>query len=141
MLARSGVTGLEVFLDDQRLGEAHYGLARQDVGAAFPDWENALRSGYAFHCPPRSLRDGTHTVRLVVRAKSGQEMIRSFTIEVRKSEDEDSLTAIRRRMSRAEANVLAAVLDELDYHPQFRLVLRQAGRARAGAIARHHRIR
>ena len=126
VLARSGVTGLEVFLDEQRLGEAHYGLARQDVGTAFPDWENALRSGFAFHCPPRSLRDGTHTVRLVVRAKSGQEMIRSFTIEVRKSEDEDSLTAIRRRMSRAEANVLAAVLDELDYHPQFRLILRQA---------------
>ena len=30
-------------------------------------------------------------------------------------------------MSKAEANVLAAVLDELDYHPAFRLVLRQTG--------------
>ncbi|MGA3399264.1 MAG: glycosyltransferase family 9 protein [Acetobacteraceae bacterium] len=125
VLARSGISGLEVFLDDQRLGEAHYGLARQDVGTAFPDWENALRSGYAFHCPPRSLRDGTHMVRLVVRAKSGQELVRSFTIEVKK-EDDDSLANIRRRISRAEANVLASVLEDLDYHPEFRLVLRQA---------------
>lgn len=127
VLARSGVTALDVFLDDQRLGEAHYGLARQDVGAAFPDWENALRSGYAFHCPPRSLRDGTHTMRLVIRAKNGQEMLRSFTIEVKKTEEEDSLASIRRRMGRAEANVLAAVLDDLDYHPGFRLILRQIG--------------
>ena len=37
-LARSGITGIEVLLDDQRLGDAHYGLARQDVGVAFPDW-------------------------------------------------------------------------------------------------------
>ena len=37
-LARSGITGIEVLLDDQRLGDAHYGLARQDVGTAFPDW-------------------------------------------------------------------------------------------------------
>jgi ADP-heptose:LPS heptosyltransferase/GT2 family glycosyltransferase len=127
VLARSGVIGLEVFLDDQRLGEAHYGLARQDVGAAFPDWENALRSGYAFHCPPRSLRDGAHTVRLVVRARNGLEMVRSFTIEVKKTEDDDSLASIRRRMSKAEANVLAAVLDDLDHHPGFRLILRQSG--------------
>jgi ADP-heptose:LPS heptosyltransferase/GT2 family glycosyltransferase len=127
-LARSGVTGVEVFLDDQRLGDAHYGLARQDVGAAFPDWENALRSGYAFHCPPRSLRDGSHTVRLVARAKSGQELERSFTINVKK-DDTEGLANIRRRISRAEANVLAAVLDDLDYRPEFRLVLRQTGTA------------
>jgi ADP-heptose:LPS heptosyltransferase/GT2 family glycosyltransferase len=127
VLARSGVIGLEVFLDDQRLGEAHYGLARQDVGTAFPDWQNALRSGYAFHCPPRSLRDGTHTVRLVIRANNGQEMIRSFTIEVKKTEDDDSLASIRRRMSSTETNFLEGVLDELEYRPGFRLILRQAG--------------
>ncbi len=127
VLARSGVSALEVLLDGQRLGEAHYGLARQDVGAAFPDWENSLRSGYAFHCPPRSLRDGTHSVRLVVRAKNGQELIRSFTIDVKKADDGDGLASIRRRISKAETDVLAAVLDDLDYHPAYRLVLRQAG--------------
>ena len=42
------ITAVDVMLDDQRLGEAHYGLARQDVGTAFPDWVDSLRSGYAF---------------------------------------------------------------------------------------------
>jgi ADP-heptose:LPS heptosyltransferase/GT2 family glycosyltransferase len=128
VLARSGITGVEVFLDDQRLGDAHYGLARQDVGTAFPDWENSLRCGYAFHCPPRSLRDGTHTVRLVARARSGQEFVRSFAMTVRKFDDEDNLVAARRRMTKTEANLLASVLDDLDFHPAFRLVLRQTGR-------------
>ncbi|HVC62507.1 MAG TPA: glycosyltransferase family 9 protein [Acetobacteraceae bacterium] len=134
VLAHSGIAALEVFLDDQRLGEAHYGLARQDVGAAFPDWENALRSGYAFHCPPRSLRDGTHTVRLAIRSNNGQEMIRSFTIEVKKTEDDDSIASIRRRMGKAEANILAEVLRDLEYHPGFRLILRQTGAPAPGPL-------
>ncbi len=126
-LARSGVTRVEVLVDDQRLGDAHYGLVRQDVGTAFPNWENALRSGFAFHCPPRSLRDGRHTVRLVAHSLSGQEIARSFAIDVNKTEGDDSITSIRRRMSKVEADVVAAVLDDLDYHPRFRLILRQTG--------------
>ena len=124
VLARSGVAGMEIFLGDQRLGEAHYGLARQDVGSAYPDWNNALRSGYAFHCPPRSLRNGPHTVRIVVRAKNGQEYVRSFTIEVRKSDEDDGQNTIRRRQSQAETAALAGVLQDLDFHPHFRLLLR-----------------
>ncbi|HUB10934.1 MAG TPA: glycosyltransferase family 9 protein [Acetobacteraceae bacterium] len=129
VLARSGVSGMDVLLDDVRLGEAHYGLARQDVGAAYPDWDNALRSGYAFHCPPRSLRNGPHTVRLVVRARNGHEFVRGFTIEVKKSEDESSTANIRRRQSKAETAALANVLADLDYHPRFHLVLHQSSSA------------
>ena len=124
VLARSGIAGIDICLDDQRLGEAHYGLARQDVGAAYPDWPNALRSGYAFHCPPRSLRNGRHTVRMVVRAKNRQEFVRSFTIEVKKSDEDDGRNSIRRRESQAETAVLAGVLRDLDHHPHFRLLLR-----------------
>ncbi|HEY1932911.1 MAG TPA: glycosyltransferase family 9 protein [Acetobacteraceae bacterium] len=126
VLARSTVVGIDVYLNDQRLGEAHYGLARQDVGVAFPDWDNSLRSGYAFHCPPRSLRDGIHEVRLIVRAKNGQEFIHRFGIEVRKAEDDDEVTTIRRKISRVEANVLADVLDGMGHHPAFHVLLRPA---------------
>src|ERR1019366_5762276 len=127
VLARSGVTGLEVFLDDHRLGEAHYGLARQDVGVAFPDWDNSLRSGYAFHCPPRSLRNGSHDVRLVVRARNGQEHVHPFNIEVKKADDGDEIATIRRKISRVEANVLAHLIDGLDHDPEFHLILRTDG--------------
>ncbi|PPQ37663.1 glycosyltransferase family 9 protein [Rhodopila globiformis] len=127
LLTRAGVSAFEVFLDDQRLGEAHFGLARQDVGAAFPDWPTALRSGFAFHCPPRSLRDGEHTVSLKVRTDDGQAISRSFRITVRKSGDEIEQNGIRRRVPRAESDMLLAFLDSMRYRPAFRFILRPDG--------------
>jgi lipopolysaccharide heptosyltransferase II len=125
LLTRSGIASLEVLLDDQRLGDAHYGLARQDVGAAFPEWPNALRSGFAFHCPPRSLRDGEHTLRLAIRANSGLEMHRSFQVTVKKSDDQDDAVSIRRRVPRVEADMMATFLAGMDYRPVFQFILRQ----------------
>jgi hypothetical protein len=113
VLARSGVAGMDVFLDGLRLGEAHYGLARQDVGSAFPEWENAIRSGFAFHCPPRSLRAGSHDVRIEIRAKNGDVLSESFAIDVKKSEDHDDIGTIRRRVARAESDIMDSLLAEL----------------------------
>jgi ADP-heptose:LPS heptosyltransferase/GT2 family glycosyltransferase len=125
LLSRSGIARFEVFLNDQRLGDAHYGLARQDVGAAFPEWPNALRAGYAFHCPPRSLKDGEHRVKLRIVSNSGQELIRDFGIVVKKSDDHMDLTGIRRRVPRVEADMMLALLAELQYRPSCRFILRQ----------------
>ena len=138
VLARSGVAGMNVFLDGQRLGEAHYGLARQDVGAAFPEWDNALRSGYAFHCPPRSLRDGTHEVRIVIRAKNGNELRQSFTINVKKAEDQDDFGTIRRRVTRVESDLMDALLSDLvgtGAPPSFALFLRHDDSATSESLS------
>ena len=125
LLSRSGVAKFEVFLNDQRLGDAHYGLARQDVGAAFPEWPNSLRAGFAFHCPPRSLKDGEHTVKLRVVSRSGVELIREFRITVKKADDDQDLTGIRRRVPCVEADMMLALLAERQYRPSCRFVLRQ----------------
>ncbi len=119
LLSKSGIASFVVYLDDQRLGDAHYGLARQDVGAAFPEWPNSLRSGYAFHCPPRSLRDGDHTVRLAIRANNGREMERTFTMTVKKSDDLNDQTGIRRRVPTPETDLMMGLLTERDFHPSF----------------------
>jgi ADP-heptose:LPS heptosyltransferase/GT2 family glycosyltransferase len=125
LLTRAGVASFEVFLDDQRLGDVHYGLARQDVGAAFPEWPNSLRSGYAFHCPPRSLRDGEHTVELRIRSNDGQALNRAFQITVKKAEDQQDSAGIRRRVPRVEADMMTAFLSDMAYRPSFRFILRQ----------------
>jgi len=126
LLTRSGIASFEVFLDDQRLGDAHYGLARQDVGAAFPDWPNALRAGYAFHCPPRSLQDGEHTVELRIRSNNDVQLTRSFQITVKKAEDQqDGAAAIRRRVPRVEADMMMAFLANMPHRPSFQFILRQ----------------
>jgi ADP-heptose:LPS heptosyltransferase/GT2 family glycosyltransferase len=125
LLTRSGIASFEVFLDGQRLGDVHYGLARQDVGAAFPEWPNALRSGYAFHCPPRSLRDGEHTVELRVRANTGTELARTFGITVKKAEDQEDSVGIRRRVPLVEADMIMGFLADLAHRPSFVFILRQ----------------
>ena len=125
-LARSGVVGIDVLLDDNRLGEAHYGMARQDVGVAYADWQDSLRSGFAFHLPPRILRNGRHVVQLNMRARNGEVLQREFAINVRKSEEHEDLVALRRRISDVEAGVAADVLRDLDHRPRFRIVLRMA---------------
>jgi uncharacterized radical SAM superfamily Fe-S cluster-containing enzyme len=94
-LSRSGVDEIEVRLDDIPLGLARYGLAREDVGAAYPDWENAPRSGYAFEFPPDALLRGQHLVKIIVRAMNGQEHVEHFRISVRASDDADDLVGIR----------------------------------------------
>ena len=125
LLTRTGIASFEVFLDDQRLGDVHYGLARQDVGAAFPEWPNALRSGFAFHCPPRSLQDGDHTVELRIRGNNGRELIRGFRISVKKTEDQQDSTGIRRRVPRVETDMMSAFLADMEYRPSFQFILRQ----------------
>ena len=125
VLARSGIAGIDVHLDDQSLGEAHYGLARQDVGAAFADWPNAVRSGYAFHCPPRSLRTGPHVVSLVIRAENGQQMVRKFRIDVKPADAGGGIVSIRRRVSRVEADLVADCLGRLGHRADFTVLVRQ----------------
>ena len=114
-LARSGITGIEVLLDDQRLGDAHYGLVRQDVGVAFPGWVDSLSSGYAFRCPPRSLGNGDHVVQLNVHARSGEVLENRFAITVRKSEEFEDGPTIRRGMTQGEVDLSEDVLDSLGH--------------------------
>jgi ADP-heptose:LPS heptosyltransferase/GT2 family glycosyltransferase len=126
LLSRTGVASFEVFLDGKRLGDAYFGQARQDVAAAFPEWPNALRSGYAFHCPSRSLTDGDHRIELRIRSSSGEELVRSFLITVQKSGDQENNSAgIRRRVARVEIDMMIGFLADLHVHPSFQYVLRQ----------------
>ena len=129
VVARAGVDGVDVLIDGDRLGSAYYGLARQDVGAAFPDWPSALRSGFAFHVPPSALKDGTREITLDVRARDGGSHRRSFRIDVRKSADGDAAAGIRRRVTRVEADAYARTIAALGASPVFDIVLRGAADA------------
>ena len=103
VLSRSGVATIEVRLDDIPLGEADIGLAREDVSLAYPDWDHALHSGYAFHVPPDALQQGQHLVKLIVRACNGQELVEHFRIDVRTSEAADDLVGIHQHAGDSSA--------------------------------------
>jgi ADP-heptose:LPS heptosyltransferase/GT2 family glycosyltransferase len=126
-LARSGVKTIDVFLDDQKLGPAYFGTARRDVEEACPGWPDALRSGYIFHCPPRVLEDGWHTIQLRLTANDKTSAVSSFRIEVQKGTDSEEYATIRRRMSGAECDLNLDILERLHWAPTFRLILRATG--------------
>ena len=130
-MARSGISGIEVMLNDQRLGDAHYGLARQDVGAALPDWTNSSRSGFAFHCPPRSLRNGDtlRAAQLFVHAAAKCWSIASPSPFANPTELEDGAT-IRRRMTQVEGDMMSEDVLNILGHPPW-LPSHPASRTRA----------
>jgi ADP-heptose:LPS heptosyltransferase/GT2 family glycosyltransferase len=136
VVGREGIEGIEVMLDDVSLGAAHYGQARQDVGSAYPDWAESLRSGFAFHCPPRSLRDGDHVMALHVKGKSGDTLVHSFKFTVAKSADAEDGPRIRRRIAAGEAELYADMLRRLDWQPRFRVLLRGHDAAAPEKLAR-----
>ena len=129
-LAGSSVSGIDVYLDGQYLGAAHYGLARQDVSAAFPEWANSLHSGFAFHCPPRLMYNGAHELKLIVKAHSGEQLSNNLCFEVARLEENDEIVGIRRRITRAECRLVDEVLRNLDHHPHFQLLLRSSSTVR-----------
>jgi ADP-heptose:LPS heptosyltransferase/GT2 family glycosyltransferase len=122
-LARDGVAGIDVELNGALLGQAHYGMARPDVGSAFPDWNGAARSGYTFHCPSRALPDGEHVMRIVLRSKIGETHAREFQITVRKTDNPEEAASIRRRIKLVERNTLTRVLKQLNWRPAFHLIV------------------
>jgi ADP-heptose:LPS heptosyltransferase/GT2 family glycosyltransferase len=125
-LARGGLDHIEVSLDGTVLGRAHHGMARPDVGEAFPDWEDAARSGFTFHCPARALPDGDHEVTLTTRSQTGDTHEHRFRVAIRKPDDPEALVSIRRHIKRVEQTTMEGVLDQLDWHPAFELLVLDA---------------
>jgi ADP-heptose:LPS heptosyltransferase/GT2 family glycosyltransferase len=68
-VARAGIEGVSVFLDDRLLGAAHTGMRREDIGASFPDLPGSLLAGYALVLPPGALAEGRHEISVVATAK------------------------------------------------------------------------
>ncbi|HEX3996865.1 MAG TPA: glycosyltransferase, partial [Acetobacteraceae bacterium] len=122
-LARDGMAGIDVEMDGTLLGHAHYGMARPDVGAVFPDWQGAARSGYVFHCPPRALPDGDHVIRLIARSETGGSHVHTFHITVNKTDDPEAAASIRRRIKWVEQKTTNEILQQLNWRPVFHLIV------------------
>ena len=79
-IAPGGVDRVEVWLDEQKLGNAYLGVRREDIGMAYPDYDGALLSGFAMVVPHRAIHIGDHNVRVIVHAKSGRSTDCSFQL-------------------------------------------------------------
>ncbi len=71
MLADEGMSYMQVFLDNVYQGNATVNLARGDVAALFPEYNNG-NSGYSYNLNIANLANGIHTVKLVGVTNGGR---------------------------------------------------------------------
>ena len=67
----SGISDVKVFMDGKLLGQAHYGLLRPDVGAAYPELDESSRSGFFWMLDTRVFADGEHRLEVIATSRSG----------------------------------------------------------------------
>ncbi len=123
-LAREGVAAIEIAVDDTPIALADYGLRRLDIAAAFPDWADALASGYQALLPHRLLPNGSHTVSLTLRDKADGTTSTRFTIAVEELSDAPGPWALRRKVGQAEIDLYRHILERSGRHLMFVVMLR-----------------
>ncbi len=133
-LAAARIVAVEVFVDGERKGAAHYGLARADVAEAHPARDDALRSGFVFLCPLRGLANGPHTVRLLARAADGETATEEFGINVQEDASASAYAEILRRLPPVQRGLYAARLAAVATPVAFRLLLRLDAAATPAAL-------
>jgi ADP-heptose:LPS heptosyltransferase/GT2 family glycosyltransferase len=133
---RDGIAAIEVFLDDVGLGPAIRGLRRLDIGAAFPDWPDALLAGFAVQLPRKLFTRDKHVLRLEARDRRGQVKTVEVGVTAGATSDEDDPNALRARVSQAEIDLKSALIAAGACKPAFAVVLRSAaGAALADELA------
>jgi ADP-heptose:LPS heptosyltransferase/GT2 family glycosyltransferase len=127
-VARTGLQSVMVLLNGKILGEAHLGMRREDIGAAFPDYPGSLLSGFALVLPPGAVPPGRHWITVRVTAKpEGQEpaatLDEAFELDVAAHDALPPQGALRARLALAEAEAARARLAASGAAPRFDLLI------------------
>ena len=122
-LARSGVAAIEIAIDGMPMANADYGVRRLDIQQSFPDWENALASGFVALVPHRALPLGDHRVSVTLRDNTGKTAHLDFGIKVEELSDASGPWALRRHMPRAEIDLGLRLLEHRHWQPVFEVAM------------------
>ncbi|HEY4472986.1 MAG TPA: hypothetical protein VGN21_17575, partial [Stellaceae bacterium] len=134
-LARAGVAAVEIAIDGVPMANADYGVRRLDIQASFPDWENALGSGFVALVPHRVLPLGEHRVSVTLRDKAGKTARLDFGIKVEELSDSTGPWNLRRHMPRTEINLALRLLEQRQWQPSFQIAMAIERGAAAQACA------
>jgi SAM-dependent methyltransferase len=66
-----GIRSLKIIIDEREVGEAEYGLPRNDVKKAFPQYSDIEKSGF-FFSKNLHLSNGSHRLKVTVYEKNGK---------------------------------------------------------------------
>ena len=122
-IARHGVAAVEAFLDGAPVGAASRGARRLDIGAAFPDWPEALTSGFALLLPRKMFAKERHTLRIVARDARGEVKEIELKVAVEPAERDDERTLLRTFAPQAEVDLKLSLIAASDLRPAFSVLL------------------
>jgi hypothetical protein len=117
-VASDGIFKIEVLIDGAYVFDAPYGGLRSDVGGAFPDVDDADRSGFSLAYNYSDLPAGEHTVTIVAQTEMGETLEQSSTFNVVRFErsfiaaaDAVDLSDASCAMSGDEISIIDGVVD------------------------------
>ena len=70
-ISDSSIAKVDVYLNSEYIGEAHYGVIRNDISRAHPNAPNAARSGYCYLLDTASLGNGIHELKVIATSQLG----------------------------------------------------------------------
>jgi ADP-heptose:LPS heptosyltransferase/GT2 family glycosyltransferase len=123
-IAREGIAEINVEIDGVFIGKAYYGMRREDIERAFPDWPAALLSGFALAIPAKLLKDGTSTFRIISHDNSGRTAELLFEVDIKKGSATSGPQILRRKIPFAEVLAGRHILDAANHRPSFTFLLR-----------------
>jgi len=133
--APDGIERVTVACDDAPLGEAYFGMRREDIARAYPYHEGALRAGFAMVLPPGAVPEGTRRFTVTAHGKDGAgTATASFEVEIEAPESILPGSQPRGFVPRAEAAFTRAILTARGVTPRFAVLVRSAG-AKAVALS------
>jgi ADP-heptose:LPS heptosyltransferase/GT2 family glycosyltransferase len=121
-IARDGIDRIEVFVDGISQGRAHHGIRREDLQAAFPEYD-ALRAGFAMMLPPQVMKKGTRAVRVDICDKAGRVKEISFSVRADAAASGPGPWLTRRKLAQAEIDLLHDVLRARGPAPSWTVLL------------------
>lgn len=85
-LNQSGVKEVNVYADDQFVGNAQYGFRRNDISSYYPDYTNAENSGFSYDMNIDTLAIGSHKITVEIVGNNGKKQTSTFSVNVAKKD-------------------------------------------------------
>ncbi len=120
--APDGISEVEVFVDGISQGNAHHGIRREDLQAAFPT-ENALMAGFAMLVPPQVMKPGRHEVCVVIRARKGGTDEKTFSVDAEAPAEGPGPWQIRHKLQAVETDLQLRIVDAVGPRPEFTVAM------------------
>ncbi|MGG7213295.1 N-acetylmuramoyl-L-alanine amidase [Clostridium nigeriense] len=82
-ISKDGISKVEVYLDNNKVGTATYGIERSDIGTKYPDYSNSNKSGFKYNFT--NVSNGKHEVKISVIDSKGNKSDTVISVNINDS--------------------------------------------------------